>query len=69
MKLTVDRKLFTTVDNSKDKLTTDTFFLLFLIWAFGMVVSMVAIAVEVVIFKRNSKTKVKIMKKSSKFGN
>jgi len=69
MKLTVDRKLFTTVDNSKDKLTTDTFFLLFLIWAFGMVVSMVAIAVEVVIFKRNSKTKVKIMKMSSKFGN
>ncbi len=55
LQLTFDDKIFTNVDNSQDKLTTDTFFLLFLIWAFGMVLSFVAIAFEILFFKRNIK--------------
>ena len=65
LQLTLDQKLFTTVDNSSDKLSTDTFFLLFLIWAFGMVLSFVAIGIEILIFKRNMKSKAKLITKRS----
>jgi hypothetical protein len=66
LQLTLDHKLFTTVDNSNDKLTTDTFFLLFLIWAFGMVLSLVALAVEIMIFKRSMKSKVNVITKKTR---
>ncbi len=67
LQLTLDHKLFTTVDNSNDKLTTDTFFLLFLIWAFGMVLSLFALAVEIMIFKRTMKSKVNNITKKVHF--
>ena len=66
LQLTLDHKLFITVDNSSDKLTTDTFFLLFLIWAFGMVLSFVAIGFEILIFKRTMKSKVKMITKRTR---
>ena len=67
LQLTLNQKLFTTVDNSSDKLTTDTFFLLFLIWAFGMVLSFVAIGFEILICKQNMKSKVKTITKKTQF--
>jgi hypothetical protein len=65
LEMTLDDKVFTFVDDSQDKLTTDTFFLLFLFWAFGMLMAFVAITVEIIVFKskmRNQKKKIRFNK-------
>ena len=69
LEFTLDDKLFNYVDDSQDKLTPDTFFLLFLIWAFGMVLSFFAISIEILYFRRNMKHKVKILTKKTRFAN
>ncbi len=57
LELTFDDTIFTHVDDSQEKLTTDTFFLLFLIWAFGMILSLIGLAIEILVFKGTLKNK------------
>ena len=42
---------FTYHDNSKDKLTLETFFLTFVLLAFGMVLSLCTLLVEVLVYR------------------
>ena len=48
---TMSMDTFTFYDNSKDKLTLETFFLIFVFLAFGMVLSLVTLLVEILVYK------------------
>ena len=45
---------FTYYDNSKDKLTLETFFLIFVFLAFGMVLSLCTLLVEVLVYRHQA---------------
>ena len=53
---TLSVETFTFYDDSKDKLTLDTFFLTFVFLGSGMVLSLLALLVEILVFKYNSRT-------------
>ena len=46
---------FTYYDNSKDKLTLETFFLTFVFLAFGMVLSLCTLLVEVLVYRHQAR--------------
>ena len=52
---TMSVKTFTFYDDSKDKLTLDTFFLTFVFLGSGMVLSLLALLVEILVFKYNTR--------------
>ena len=53
---TLSVETFTFYDDSKDKLTLDTFFLTFVFLGSGMVLSLLALLVEILVFKYNACT-------------
>jgi len=48
---TMDLDVFTFYDDSMDKLTIETYFFIFMLWGFGIVLALVAFSVEVIMFK------------------
>ena len=55
LEMTMDPKIFTYVDDSKEKLTLETFFLIFIIWGVGMGLGLVSLASEKIFFERDRK--------------
>jgi hypothetical protein len=51
----MESSIFTYVDDSREKLTVDTFFLIFIVWASGMVFGIIAVVVENFVFKTQRK--------------
>ena len=59
LELTMDIKVFLNLDNSKDRLTLETFALIFVVWVIGVLVSLLALVAELTVFKRNNSAKEK----------
>ena len=57
-------EVFTFYDDSKDKLTMETFTLLFIYLAFGMVLALLALIVEIIVYRRHM-SKVQLKPKKS----
>jgi hypothetical protein len=53
--LTIDPSVFTYVDDSKEKLSLETFLLIFIVWAVGMGIGILSLLAEIINFwfKRN----------------
>ena len=56
LELTMDNSLFTTVDESKDKLSLETFVVIFIVWIVGILLAIISHLVEVCYYKRSMKT-------------
>ena len=53
----MDYSIFTFVDDSMEKLTLDTYFLIFVIWGAGMVIAIVALVIEKIVFNNQKRKK------------
>jgi hypothetical protein len=48
----MDSKIFRNLDDSKEKLSLETFSLIFVVWIVGVLTSMLVLAAELLTFKR-----------------
>jgi hypothetical protein len=66
LELTLDYLIFTFVDDSQEKLTTETFMLLFVFLLVGFLLSFVALFIEIWVFKRRRQARIIEMENKKK---